>query len=506
MTHPSDASRGRCGRCGCTGHRRQFLWEMGAGFAGLALTALLEEDGFFARHGIGAETRGATGRAADHPLAVRKPHFPAKARSVIFLFMYGGPPSMDTWDYKPELQKRDGQTVEIEIRRGSIQKQKLLASRRKFQQYGESGLWGADCFPHINQHLDKMAIIKSLYADTFAHGSAMIQMNSGRIVQGYPSLGSWLNYGLGSENANLPGYVVMLDPRGGPISGPANWSSGFMPAAYQGTHLRHQGEPILDLAPKDGQTRAMQRDQLDTLAALNAEHLRSRPGYSELPARIAAYELAFQLQTTAPEVLDLSQETAATLDMYGVNEPRPTYHKLAYGPSWFGRQCLIARRLVERGVRFVQIYSGGGHQQENWDAHQGQEENLAIHAPEIDRPIAALLTDLAQRGLLDQTLVVWGGEFGRQPVSQGENGGRDHNPKGFLYWLAGGGVKGGISHGATDELGHEAVENRHHIRDLHATILHLMGLDHTRLTYFYGGLNHRLTGVQEAHVIHEIIA
>ena len=372
------------------------------------------------------------------------PHFAAKAKSVIFLFMYGGPSSMDTWDYKPELQKRDGEAIQIEIRRNSIQKQKLLASKRKFKQYGEAGLWGSDCFAHINQHLDKLAIVKSLYADTFAHGSAMIQMNSGRIIQGYPSMGSWLGYGLGSENANLPGYVVMLDPRGGPISGAANWSSGFMPAAYQGTHLRHQGRA--DPRPRAEewrQTAQMQRDQIDTLAALNAEHLADRPGYSELPARIATYELAFQLQSTAPEALDLSTESAETIEMYGLNEPKPTNHKLAYGPAWFGRQCLIARRLVERGVRFVQIYSGGGHQQENWDAHQGQEENLLIHAPEIDRPIAALLTDLERRGLLDETLVVWGGEFGRQPVSQGDNGGRDHNPKGFMYWLAGGGVKGG---------------------------------------------------------------
>ncbi len=490
----------------CPGSRRQFLWEMGAGFTGLALTGMLEQDGFFARHAFGAESSVAAPANFLNPLAPKLPHFAAKAKHVIFLFMYGGPSSMDTWDYKPELQKRDGQQVEIEIRRHSIQKQTLLASKRKFKQYGQSGLWGSDAFPHINEHLDKMCVIKSLYADTFAHGSAMIQMNSGRIIQGYPSMGSWLGYGLGSENRNLPGYVVMLDPRGGPISGAANWSSGFMPAAYQGTHLRSKGDPILDLSAKGGETREMQRDQIDTLAALNAEHMKDRPGYSELPARVATYELAFQLQSAAPEVLDLSQEDAKTIEMYGINEPKPNNHKLAQGPAHVGRQCLIARRLVERGVRFVQIYSGGGHQQENWDAHQGQEENLLIHAPEIDRPIAALMTDLAQRGLLEETLIVWGGEFGRQPVSQGTNGGRDHNPKGFLYWMAGGGVKGGISHGELDELGHEAQVDRHHIRDLHATILHLMGLDHTRLTYFYGGLNHKLTSVQEAHVIKEVIA
>jgi hypothetical protein len=485
----------------CTGTRREFLWQAGAGFAGLALSALLERDGFFARHAQAAPA------AYANPLAPRPPHFAPRAKRVIFLFMYGGPSSVDTFDYKPELQRRDGQTVNMEIRRRSLQPSKLLASRRRFRQYGQAGRWCSDAFPHIARHMDELCVIKSLYADTFAHGSAMIQMNTGRIIQGSPSMGSWLNYGLGTENQNLPGYVVMLDPRGGPISGAANWSSGFMPAAFQGTHLRHQGDPILDLTPASSLSRAEQREQMDTLAALNTEHLHNHPGYSELEARIASYELAFQLQTTAPEVMDLSQETLRTQEMYGIHMPRPTNHRLAWGPAHFGRQCLIARRLVERGVRFVQIYSGGGHQQENWDAHFGIEQNLSIHAPEIDQPIHALLTDLKQRGLLDETLVVWGGEFGRQPVSQGGDlGGRDHNPKGFLYWLAGGGVKGGTSHGELDELGHEAVVNRHHIRDLHATILHLMGLDHTRLTYFYAGLGHKLTGVQEAHVIREVIA
>lgn len=472
---------------------------MGAGFAGLALASLLDRDGFF------AQPAQATQPAAANPLAPRAPHFAARAKSCIFLFMYGGPAQMDTFDYKPELQARDGEMVNIEIRRGQMQQQRLLASRRTFRQHGESGQWCSDAFPHIAQHMDELAVIKSLYADTFAHGSAMIQLNTGRIIQGHPSIGSWLNYGLGTLNQNLPGYVVMLDPRGGPISGAANWSSGFMPAAYQGTHLRNQGDPILNLSPSAGTSTTMQRDQIDAINELNNLHLENHAGYSELQARIAAYELAFQLQSTAPEVLDLAQESAPTLDLYGVNEPRPTNHRLAYGPAHFGRQCLIARRLVERGVRFVQIYSGGGHQQENWDAHNGIEENLLIHGPEIDRPIHALLTDLKQRGLLDETLVVWGGEFGRQPVSQG-NVGRDHNPKGFCYFMAGGGIKGGTSYGETDEFGHEAVVNRRHIRDLHATILHLMGLDHNQLTYFYGGLNHKLTGVQEAHVIEEIMA
>jgi hypothetical protein len=482
----------------CQGTRREFLWETGAGFTGLALTALLDGDGFFAG-------KANAGAPPANPLAPKAPHFPARAKACIFLYMYGGPSQMDLFDYKPELQKRDGQSVQMEIRRRSMQASKLLASKRKFARHGQCGLWCSDALPNIAQHMDKLAVIKSLYADSFAHGSANIQMNSGRILQGHPALGSWLGYGLGTLNQNLPAFVVMLDPRGGPIPGPANWASGYMPAAYQGTVFRSSGDPILNLSSADGMPATLQRDQVNAINSLNGEHLHDRAGYSELQARIASYELAYQLQTTAPETLDLSQENEKTKEMYGLNDPKPN-HPLAVGPSYFGRQCLIARRLVERGVRFVQIYSGGGHQQQNWDAHNGVEENLKIHGPEIDKPIAALLTDLDRRGLLKDTLVIWGGEFGRQPVSQGAMGGRDHNPKGFTYWLAGGGVKGGTSYGETDELGHEAVTNRHHIRDLHATILHLMGLDHRKLTYFFGGLNQKLTGVIEAEVIKGILA
>jgi len=463
----------------CVGTRREFLWQMGAGFAGLALTAILDGDGFFTQDAIGATPE-------TNPLLPKPSHFPPKAKSCIFLFMYGGPSQMDLFDYKLELQKRDGQSVNMEIRRRDVQASKLLASKRKFDQHGRSGLWCSDALPLLSKQMDKLAVIKSLYADSFAHGSAMLQMNSGRIIQGYPSVGSWLSYGLGSMNQNLPGYVVMLDPRGGPISGAANWSSGFMPAAFQGTVFRASGQPVLNLSSASGITPQMQHDLITTANQLNAAHLASRPGYSELQARIANYELAFQLQTTAPEALDLSTESASIKELYGINEPKPTYHPLALGPAPFGRQCLIARRLVQRGVRFVQIYHGGGHQQQNWDAHNGVEENLKIHCPEIDRPISALLTDLENQGLLDETLVIWGGEFGRQPVVQGSGGGRDHNPKGFTYFLAGAGVKAGTSYGETDELGHEAVVDRHHIRDLHATVLHLMGLDYHKLTYFYG--------------------
>lgn len=486
--------------------RRQFLWEMGAGFTGLALTSLLEADGFFG-NAQGAEV------PSDNPLLPKIPTLPTKAKSCIFLFMFGGPSQVDLFDYKPELQKRDGQTVENEFRRQAKSKATLQASRRTFKQHGQSGLWCSDAFPHLSQHMDKLAVVKSLYSDSFSHGSALLQMNSGRILQGHPSVGAWMNYGLGTLNQNLPGYVVMLDPRGGPTTGAPNWASGYMPAVHQGTVLRTSGEPILNLKPPGTMTREMQRREIDFINELNASHLSAHPGASELQARIASYELAFRLQETAPEALDLSQEDPRTIEMYGINEPKPDWHSLALGPSTFGRQCLTARRLVERGVRFVQIYSGGGGAggQNTWDGHHGIEENLKIHCPEVDKPIAALLADLEQRGLLEETLVVWGGEFGRMPVTEmvntgGKTGGRDHNPKGFTYWMAGAGVKPGTSYGATDEIGEAAVENPHHLRDLHATILHLMGLDHTRLTYFHGGLENKLTGVVEANVMQGILA
>lgn len=486
--------------------RRRFLWDLGAGFAGLALTSLLDRDGFL-------NSRANAGTVQPpNPLLPKSPHVSTKAKSVIFLFMFGGPSQLDLFDFKPELQKRDGQTIDNEFRRNTKTKATLQASRRAFRQHGKSGLWCSDAFPHIARHMDKLAVIKSLYSDSFAHGSAVLQMNSGRILQGHPSVGAWLSYGLGTLNQNLPAYVVMLDPRGGPTTGPPNWSSGYMPAVHQGTVLRTAAEPILNLQPPAGVSRGMQRREIDFINAVNAEHQRARPGYSELAARIASYELAFRLQATAPEALDISQEDPRTIEAYGINEPKPDWHSLAQGPASFGRQCLIARRLVERGVRFVQLYSGGGAAggQNTWDGHHGIEENLRLHCPEVDQPIAALLADLEQRGLLDETLVVWGGEFGRMPVSEtfntgGKHGGRDHNPKGFTYWMAGAGVKAGTSYGETDELGEGAVVNRHHLRDLHATILHLMGLDHEKLTYFYGALENKLTGVVEAHVINGIV-
>ncbi len=474
--------------------RRHFLRTTGAGFGALALHSMLSP-------------QNAAG------IALMSPHWAPKAKSCIFLFMYGGPSQLDLFDYKPELQLRDGQSIDNEFRRSTHTKAVLQASRRSFRQHGQSGLWCSDALPHLSRHMDKMAMIHSLTSDSFAHGSALLNMNTGRAIQGHPSLGAWISYGLGELNENLPAYVVMLDPRGGPTTGSPNWSHGYMPASLQGTVLRTQGPPIMNLTPARGTAQSTQRHQIELTQHFNRFHLENRDHASWLEARIRSYELAFRLQMTAPEALDIESESPTLREQYGIGADKGS-HRLCLGPDPFGRQCLVARRLVERGVRFVQIYSGGGAAggQNSWDGHHGIEENLGIHCPEIDRPISALLEDLEQRGLLEETLVVWGGEFGRQPVSEtfntgGKSGGRDHNPLGFTYWMAGGGIQPGVRYGSTDELGERAVEHPHHLRDLHATILHLMGLDHTRLSYPYAGLDQRLTGVEEhAQVIHGILS
>jgi hypothetical protein len=469
----------------CNNTRREFVWQMGGGFAGLALTSLLDRDGFFGRHAHGGEIN-----TAASPLAARPPQLPTKAKACIFLMMNGAPSQVDTFDYKPELEKYAGQPLpegKKFINSGGRRMGFLTPAFRKFRPGGDSGLLVSDYFPNVRRHADKLAVINSCHTDSHAHGSALVQMNTGKTFIGRPSLGSWCVYGLGTANESLPGYVVILDKRGGPISGQPNWSSGFMSAAYSGTLFRPVGDPILDLRGPAHITREVQRSQLDLLAQLNEQHLAARPGGDELAARIGSYELAFRMQTEAPEAVDLAQESAATLDMYGVGS-EPT--------NEFGRNCLVARRLVERGVRFVQLYSGGGHLEETWDAHESIEKNHGRHGAEVDQPIAALLTDLEARGLLEETLVVWGGEFGRMPFSEGQNApGRNHNPYGFSMWLAGAGVKGGMTYGATDEFGFEAVGNKVHLHDLHATILHLMGLDHERLTYFHQGRDESLTDV-----------
>jgi hypothetical protein len=482
--------------CGQT--RREFVWEMGGGFAGLALSSLLAVDGFFARH-ASADPASAAQLAAPHgPLAPKAPHFPSRVKSVIFLMMNGAPSHIDTFDYKPSLKKYAGQELPSSFQftnSGGRKKGFLTPQWREFRPGGKSGLMISDYFPHVRKHADKLALLRSCYTDSHAHGSALVAMNTGSIFIGRPSLGSWATYGLGTLNQNLPGYVVIMDKRGGPISGEPNWSSGFMPATYQGTLFRPVGDPVLDLhgslAPQQ------QRRELDMLARLNQQHLAQRPGGQELAARIESYELAYRMQAEVPEAVDLRQEDPATLDMYGVNGGLT---------AEFGRNCLIARRLVERGVRFIQLYSGGGHLEETWDAHESIEKNHGRHAMEVDQPIAALLTDLERRGLLDSTLILWGGEFGRLPISEGQGApGRNHNPYGFTMWLAGAGVKGGISYGETDEFGFAAAVNRVHLHDIHATLLHLMGLDHKMLTYFHQGRDERLTDVYGT-VIKDVLA
>ncbi len=479
--------------CGRT--RRQFLWEMGGGFVGCAMAGMLE-DQFFAKQAFAADGK----TPFENPLAPKKPHFNGKAKSVIFLYMYGGPSQIDTFDYKPSMKGMDNKTIQVKTfgRGGHKNLGRIVEPRWDFKQYGQCGKYVSDLFPNLGRHVDDIAFIHSMTADSPIHGSAMIQMNTGKILSGAPCLGSWVNYGLGTENQNLPGFVVMLDPRGGPISGAKNWSSGYMPAHYQATLMRAQGTPILDLSRPNNLTDSAQRKLLDTLQDYNQEHLGPRIDNSNLAARISSYELAYKMQATAPEATDLSKESDQTKALYGLDSPRTEV---------FGRQCLQARRMVERGVRFIQIYSGGNHIESTWDAHNDLKENHGLHAGETDKPIAGLIQDLKQRGMLDSTLIIWGGEFGRQPTAEyAEGTGRDHNSYGFTMWMAGGGVKGGTSVGQTDELGSAAVEKPFHVKHLHATALQLMGLEPNRLTYFYGGLDQKLVGVEGAEPIHEIIA
>ncbi len=482
--------------CGRT--RREFIWQSGAGFGGCALAGLFGNSLFQdpVKSGAGQQDE----IAWRNPLAAKAPHFPARAKSVIFLFMYGGPSHIDTFDYKPTMYGMDNKTIAVKTfgRGGHKNEGRIVEPKWKFKQYGECGKWVSDLFPHVGECVDDIAFVHSMTADSPIHGSAMLQMNSGKIQSGAPCLGSWVNYGLGSENENLPGFVVMLDNKGGPISGAKNWSSGYMPATYQGCVVRSKGTAILDLNRHASMTDGVQRRLLDSLRDYNEIHHANHPGNSELAARIASYELAYKMQSTAPEAVDLNDETEATQKMYGLDNPQTEY---------FGRQCIMARRLVERGVRFIQVYSGGAHNDDNWDAHGNLVSNHTTHAGETDKPIAALINDLKQRGLLDETLIVWGGEFGRQPIAEYKDGtGRDHNAYGFTMWLAGGGIKGGISYGQTDELGAAATENKLHVKRIHATILNQMGLDPNKLSYFYGGLDQKLVGVEEVAPVTELIA
>ena len=456
--------------------RRSFLRSSGAGFGMLALADLVAREG----------------SAAASTLAESLvPHFPARAKHCIFLFMVGGPSHMDMFDPKPALDRLHGQPLPPSF--GKVTSQFLendpicLRSNRKFGRYGQSGMEMSDLVPNMQIHADRIALIRSCAADSVIHAPAHYQMNTGRVFMGYPSLGSWVSYGLGTENQNLPAFVALTQPEGTPEGGAPCWGAGFLPAVNQGTLFRPGPTPILNLAPASQEfSPVRQRRIVDLIGEMNRADQLVDPLDSALSARIESYELAFRMQAEAPEAVDLSRETQETRNLYGLDDPRT---------SDFGTRCLLARRLVERGVRFVQVYSGGGPVAMQWDAHDDLDANHEKMCGLTDQPVSALLTDLDRLGLLDETLVVWGGEFGRTPVSQGGSRGRDHNATGFSMWMAGGGVRGGTVLGATDEIGLNAIEERAHVNDLHATILHLMGIDHKQLTYLHSGRDERLTDV-----------
>jgi hypothetical protein len=452
--------------------RREILEKTGRGFGALALSAMLQADQQRAK-----------------PLAPKAPHAPAKAKSIIYLFMHGAPSHVDTFDPKPELTRRSGQTLSAEIARTirttfihDPSKALLLGSPWQFRPGGKSGVPVSDLFPNVRNHMDDLAVIRSCYGDSFDHAPAIYLRNCGSIFPGRPSLGSWVVYGLGSENQNLPAFVVMTD--GSTKSGPSGYGAGFLPTVYEGTVFRSGSSPILHLQTPHGVKPEAQKNTVDMIAKLDRMHAESRQDYT-LDARIAAYELAFRMQSEAPEAVDVASESDATKRLYGIGEPLS---------DDFGRKCLLARRLVERGVRFVQLYSGT-QVGDDWDgAHNDLIGSHQRMAKKTDKPIAGLLQDLKGRGLLDSTLVVWGGEFGRTPLAQGANG-RDHHPYGFSMWMAGAGIRGGQALGSTDEFGMNAVDMRVNAHDVNATILRLLGLDHTKLTWFYQGRDQRLTDV-----------
>ena len=464
--------------------RRDFLFRAGEGVSGVALAALLQQDGLLAAGGA-CDAEGVVS-----PTAPQDPHFKPRAKAVISLFMSGGVSHVDTFDHKPMLEKHHGEPLtgkgRVRVRQGYPGP--LMRSPFEFQRHGKSGKLVSNLFPHMGSMVDDLAFVHSCQGRSNDHVLAHYEWNTGSVLMGHPSVGSWVTYGLGSENQSLPGFVVVYDHRGGPFSGPSNWSSGYLPATYQGTVFRSQGDPILDLRPPgELVSPEQQRARLDHLAKLNQEHAKRHPGSSELAARIASYELAYRMQGCAPEAVDISQEAEETKRLYGMDDP-------ATEP--FGRQCLLARRLVERGVRFVQLYSGALRQQniDTWDAHSNLVENHTLHAGEVDKPIAGLIKDLKRTGLFDETLVVWHSEFGRMPISQ-RGVGRDHNPHAMTAWMAGAGIRGGQSIGATDEFGYKAEQQVLTYHDIHATMLHLLGIDHTRLTYFFNGRHMRLTDV-----------
>lgn len=470
--------------------RRQFLSRAGLGCGSLALADLLARQGLLAQAATGT-----------NPLASRPGHFSTPAKSVIWLFMNGGPSQVDTWDYKPGLAARDGQELEgFDKNTGFFTENvgPVMRSPFQFQQHGESGTWVSEIFPNLARHVDKMAFLHSCQTDSNNHSPALFKINTGFARMGFPCVGSWVTYGLGTETQNLPAFVVMYDTlgRGIPKGHAQNWGAGFLPGIYQGTALKAQGAPLDDLIRPAAQSDAQQRAQLDLLARLNQRHLTGSAVESDLTARIESFELAYRMQMAAPEAIAIETESEATQKLYGLDNKNCTH---------FARQCLIARRLVERGTRFVQIYSGGMDNELSWDGHTDIKKNHAGFAQETDLPIAGLLADLESRGLLESTLVIWGGEFGRLPIVQKGGTGRDHNPHAFTYWMAGAGIKPGVHHGQTDEIGHKAQVDPVSVHDLHATILHLLGLEHTQLTYRYSGRDFRLTDVS-GEVVESILA
>ncbi|MBI3838454.1 MAG: DUF1501 domain-containing protein [Planctomycetia bacterium] len=479
--------------------RRDFLAHAAEGLSGIALANLLAKDGLLLASDT-APIRPAI--QPDAPLRARPPHFPAKANRVLMIFCSGACSHLDTWDYKPELIKRHDTPMPGADKLITFQgaSGNLIKSPWEFRPRGQSGKYISDLLPNLAELADEMCFIHSMTSKTNTHGPGENHMSTGFTVEGYPSAGAWVSYALGSECDNLPAFVAIPDPRGVPQAGPSNWSSGFLPAVFQGTAF-NTDQPIANLSTPRGISPTAQRSTEDFLKLLNDKHLMRNPGDSELSARIASYELAARLQLSAPEVSDLSRESAATHASYGTDDP----NKFKAG---FARNCLLARRLLERGVRFVQLFNGAyamGEGVGNWDGHKTLKTQYEVHAPILDQPAAALLKDLRSRGLLDDTLVVWTTEFGRMPTFQAGANGRDHNPKGFTVWLAGAGVKRAYSYGQTDEFGYQAVENPSSVYELHATILHLLGLDHQRLSYFHNGTEQRLTFVH-GRVIQDVLA
>jgi hypothetical protein len=471
-------------------NRRSFLGHFGVGMGGIALTSLLAEHGLLA-----AETEN----RAEAP---RKPHFTPRASRVLHVFCTGAVSHLDTWDYKPELIKRHGQPMPGVDKLVTFQGENgnLAQSPWKFLPHGDSGMYVSDLLPHLAECVDDFCFVHSLTSKTNTHGPGECFMSTGFTLEGYPSVGSWVTYALGSENANLPAYVAIPDPRGVPQQGPSNWTNGFLPAVFQGT-VFNADNPIANLNRPAALSPAADRGARDLLKLLNDEHLKRHPEDGELRARVAAYELAARMQLSAPEVSDLSGESAATRALYGLDDGNPIL-------AGFGRNCLLARRLLERGVRFVTLYNGAfamGEGALNWDGHRRIKSDYDRHGPILDRPLAGLLKDLKARGLLNDTLVLWTTEFGRMPTFQKGTEGRDHNPKGFTAWLTGAGVKRGFRYGATDELGYQAVEDVATVYDLHATVLHLLGLDHEKLTFYHNGIQRRLTDVH-GHVIRKVLA